>query len=216
MDQGPLVVPQIEAGVRFLRELEKSTSVVVAFWLKEGEDGQWNLYIASDRFGKGSLDLAYREVLRIATEMNDPCFEPFQLRLVGLREPMVQAALEYYKAHPPTIPLRIGGGNFGGIDVEEVYLVKGPTGESTMASGTEVLHQIIDQEAGFFQQHGKPPQKMKLPVLMAYDLAKCGRDELGDLSGRVFKDGITVFEKEGFHGMKVEIVRDRNAMLQLE
>ena len=50
---------------------------------------------------------------------------------------------------------------------------------------------------------------MKLPVLMAYDLAKCGRDQLGDLSGRVFKDGIRVFEKEGFHGMSVEIIRDR-------
>ena len=85
-----------------------------------------------------------------------------------------------------------------------------------MSSGREVLDQIIDQEADFFRQHGKPPRKMKLPVLMAYDLAKCGRDELGDLSGRVFKDGIDVFEKEGFHGMSVEIIRDRNATLQFE
>lgn len=51
---------------------------------------------------------------------------------------------------------------------------------------------------------------------MDYGLAKCGRNELGDLSGRVFKDGITVFEKEGFHGMSVEIVRDRAAVLEFE
>lgn len=216
MDQGSLVVQQIEAAARFLREFEKSTSVAVAFWLKDSEDGQWTFYVACDPVDKAHLDLAYREVLRIANELNDPYFEAFQVRLVGLREPMVQAALKFYKGHPPRIPLRIGGGNFGGVDVEEVYLIKGPTGERTMASGTEVLHQIIDQEANFFQQHGKPPQKMKLPVLMAYDLAKCGRDELGELSGRVFKDGITVFEKEGFHGMGVEIVRDRNATLQFE
>ena len=85
-----------------------------------------------------------------------------------------------------------------------------------MPDGREVLYQIIDQEANFFQLNGRPPRRMKLPVRMAYDLAKCGRDTVGDLSGRVFKDGITVFEQEGFHGMAVEIVRDRNAALELE
>jgi hypothetical protein len=216
MDQGSLVDLQIEAGMRFLREFEKTTPVAVAFWLKGSEDGQWNFYLASDRFDKGKLDVAYREILRITNEMNDRLFRPFQVSLVGLGEPTVQAALEFYKGRPPRIPVRIRGGNFGGIDVEEVYLVKGPTGEKTMATGREVLNQLIDQEAAFFQQNGKPPRKVKLPVLMAYDLAKCGRDELGDLSGRVFKDGITVFEKEGFHGMSVEIVRDRDATLQFE
>ena len=207
---------QIEAGNRFLREFEKATRVVVAFWLKEGEAGRWNLYVASDRFNEGKVGTAYGEVLRIAREMKDPYFEPFQVKLVGLTEPMVRAALEFYQTHPPKIPFHIRGRNFGGIEVEEAYLIKGPTGEYTMPSGREVLDQIIDQEATFFQQHGKPPRKMKLPVLMAYDLAKCGREELGDLSGRVFKDGITVFEKEGFHGMSVEIIRDRNATVQFE
>ncbi len=207
---------QIEAANRFLREFEKSTRVVVAFWLKEGEDGPWNLYVASDQFDKGKLGTAYGEVLRIAKEMKDPCFHPFQVKLVGLSEPTVHAALEFYRTHPPKIPFRLGKWEFGDIDVDEAYLVQGPTGEYTMPSGREVLDQIIDQEADFFQEHGKPPRKMKLPVLMAYDLAKCGRDELGDVSGRVFKDGITVFEKEGFHGMSVEIIRDRNATLQFE
>jgi hypothetical protein len=55
-----------------------------------------------------------------------------------------------------------------------------------------------------------------LPVLMAYDLAKCGRQELGDVAGRIFKEGIDVLEKEGFHGMSVEIVRKRDAVLEFE
>jgi len=207
---------QVEAGNTFLREFEKSIPVVVAFWLKEGEDGRWDLFVASDQFKDGKLGRAYGEVLRIAKELRDPYFEPFQVKLVDLSEPLVQAALEFYKTHPPKIPFRIHERNFGGTDVEEVYFVQGPTGEYTMPSGREVLHQIIDQEADFFQQHGKSPRKMKLPVLMAYDLAKCGRDELGDISGRIFKDGITVFENEGFHGMSVEIIRDRNAALAFE
>ena len=188
----------------------------MAFWLKEGADGRWNLYVASDRFDKGILGMAYGEVLRIAKELNDYYFEPFQVKLVGLAEPMVRAVLEFYLTHPPKIPFRIRNRNFGDIEVEEAYLIKGPTGEYTMPSGREALDQIIDQEANFFQQHGKPPRKMKLPILLAYDLAKCGRDQFGDLSGRVFKDGITVFEKEGLHGMAVEIIRDRNAALEFE
>jgi hypothetical protein len=216
MDQGSLVKERFEAGNRFLREFEKSTRVVVAFWLKEGEDGQWNLYVASDRFDKGKLGMAYGEVLQIAKELKDTYFEPFQVKLVGLTEPMVRAVLEIYTTHPPRIPFHIQEWNFGGVEVDEAYLIKGPTGEYTMPSGREILDQIIDQEATFFEKHGKPPRKIKLPVLMAYDLAKCGRDQLGDLSGRVFKDGITVFEKEGFHGMAVEIIRDRNAKLEFE
>ncbi len=216
MDQGSLVMEKIEAGNRFLRGFENLTRVVVAFWLKEGEDGRWNLYVASDRFDKGKLGMAFGDILRIAREMNDPYFKPFEVKLVGLTEPTVRGALEFYLTHPPKIPFHIRERNLGGIEVEEAYLIKGPTGAYTMPSGREALDQIIDQEAAFFQQHGKPPRKIKLPVLMAYDLAKCGKNELGDLSGRVFKDGITVFEKEGFHGMAVEIIRDRNAALEFE
>ncbi|QDV12799.1 hypothetical protein CA51_26850 [Rosistilla oblonga] len=85
-----------------------------------------------------------------------------------------------------------------------------------MPTGTETLHLIIDAEAEYFGQHGTPPTVLKLPVLMAYDLAKCGYNDLGELSGRIFRDGITVLESEGFHGMRVEIVRESGAMLQLE
>jgi hypothetical protein len=189
---------------------------VAAYWLKEGEDGEWNLYIASDRFNEGKLGMAYGEVLRIAKDLKEPYFKPFHVKLVGLTEQTVRAAFEFYKTHPPMIPFLIQERNFGGIEFEEAYFIKGPTGEYAMPSGREVLDQIIDCEASFFNEHGKPPRKMKLPVLMAYDLAKCGRDQLGDLSGKVFKDGITVFEKEGFHGMVVEIVRDRAAKLEFE
>lgn len=216
MDQGPLVREQIDAAKRFLREFERSTPVVAAFWFKEDEDGRWNLYIASDRFNEGKTGMAYGEVIRIAHEMNDPSFKPFQVTLVGLNEPKAQAALEFYLKHPPKIPFRIRGRKFEGVEVEDAYLIHGPTGAYTMPSGREILNQIIDQEAAFYQQHGKPPRKIKLPVLMAYDLAKCGRNEIGDLSGRVFIDGIAAFEKEGFHGMSVEIVRDLNATLQFE
>src|SRR5205814_1226679 len=114
----------------------------VAFWLKENEHGQWHLYVASDRFDKANPKEAYGDVLRIAKGLKDSNFDPFEVKLVGLSEPPVRAALEFYHGHPPKIPFHFRGKNFGGIDVEEVYLLKGPTGEYTMPSGREVLHQI--------------------------------------------------------------------------
>jgi hypothetical protein len=76
-------------------------------------------------------------------------------------------------------------------------------------SGVEVLHGIIDGEAAFFSSHGKAPRVLKLPVIQAYELAKLGREHLGDLAGHIIKDGVRVLEKEGLLGMKVRLVTDQ-------
>ncbi len=216
MDKGPLVADKFDASRRLLDEFAKYVPVVVAFWLKEAECDPWRLCIASDHINERNLDVAYGEVLRILGKAKDPNLDAFQIRLLLMSDPLVRGVLKLYEYYSATIPLYVNGRNVQGFDIEEIYLVRGPTGEYVMPTGRETLHQIIDQEAAFFQQNGLPPRKIKLPVLMAYELAKCGREDLGELSGRIFKDGINVLEKEGFHGMNVEIVRDRNAVLQFE
>jgi hypothetical protein len=52
-------------------------------------------------------------------------------------------------------------------------------------NGLAVLYSIIDGEAGYVSEHGEPPRVLKLPVLLAYNLAKLGREHLGDLSGKI-------------------------------
>jgi hypothetical protein len=216
MAAGTLVNEQVSAATRFLREFEKSTQVVAAYWLKDSEEDRWDLYVVSDRFNDGVRRTAYGDVCRVTNSLNDPVLDPSRVKLVGLSEPTAKAVLDFYKTRPPRIPFYVHGRSIGNVEIAEAYFIKGPTGDYTMPSGREALDQIIDGEAAFFKVHGTPPRKMKLPVLLAYDLAKCGRDQLGDLSGRVFKDGITVFEREGFHGMTVEIIRDRDANLEFE
>jgi len=77
-----------------------------------------------------------------------------------------------------------------------------------MRDGLKVLHAIIDAEARYASERGEPPKLLKLPVLLAYDLAKLGREHMGELSGKILKDGVRVLEQEGLLGMKVKIVRD--------
>jgi hypothetical protein len=74
-------------------------------------------------------------------------------------------------------------------------------------SGLAVLHRIIDAQARWDSEHGSPPRLLKLPVPWAYDLAKLGRDHLGDLSERMAKGGVRALEQEGLLGMRVELVR---------
>jgi hypothetical protein len=216
MGEAALVAEAVAAGQEFVRRFGAVIPVAAAYWQTRPEADGWKFVIASDRFVSGRVGTAYADVIRIANELNSPYLDPYQVELVGLHDRTARAVLEFYRTHPARIPHRVRGWDVGLDDVNELHLVQGPTGDYAMPSGREALNQIIDREAEFFQQHGTAPRKMRLPVLLAYDLAKCGREELGDISGRVFKDGITVFEREGFHGMNVEIVRDRNAALEFE
>jgi hypothetical protein len=87
-------------------------------------------------------------------------------------------------------------------------VVQGPEGRHKK-NGIEVLHGIIDEEAAYFSQHGKAPKLLKLPIAQAFELAKLGREHLGDLAGHIIKEGVRVLEKNGLLGMKVKLTTDQ-------
>jgi hypothetical protein len=126
MDQGPLVSDQIEAGARFLGEFQKYVPVTVAFWLKESDEGEWYLYVASDQITDDNFDVAYGEVGRIAGQLRDPLFDPFQVKVLGADDPLAKAALDIKGRHPGPVATRFHGRVFGGLPVEEVYIYPSP------------------------------------------------------------------------------------------
>ncbi|MGA2702755.1 MAG: hypothetical protein ABSH35_16890 [Isosphaeraceae bacterium] len=126
MDQGPLVIEQIDAGARFLAEFEKKIPVMAAFWLKASEEGSWYLYVASDEFNYNNLDVGYREVLRLAGELRDPNFDPFQVKLIKPGHPLAKAALDVLQRFPGRMATRLHRRNFGGVSVDEVYIYPTP------------------------------------------------------------------------------------------
>jgi hypothetical protein len=85
-----------------------------------------------------------------------------------------------------------------------------------MATGREALDNLIQSAADWANTNDKDPKVILLPMLMAYDLAKCRRDDLGDLSRKVMKKGIGVFEKDGLLGLKVRIIRKNDAVLDFQ
>jgi len=131
MDQGPLVIDQIDAGARFLAEFQKYVPIKTAFWLKDSDEGAWSLYVASDQITDDNFDVAYGEVLRIAGQLRDPLFDPFQVKLIGADDPLAKAALDSKRRYPGPVATRFHGKVFGGLPVEEMYVYPSPLPVST-------------------------------------------------------------------------------------
>ena len=83
-------------------------------------------------------------------------------------------------------------------------------------SGQEARIKLIDAMARFDLQNGRAPVKVKLPVLMAYDLLKCAQSETSWCLDDYIKLGIKAFEKLPLFGMKVTVSYDRMAELEFE
>jgi hypothetical protein len=122
MDPGPLVVEEIEAGARFVHEFDRYEPVKAAFWLKASDDDHRYLYIASEKIDDTNFDVAYSEVLRLATRLGPPTIDPFRVKLINSADPLAMAAAEVHSRFPGRSATRFGGSAFGGVSVDDVYI----------------------------------------------------------------------------------------------
>jgi hypothetical protein len=126
MDQGPLVIEEIDAGAELVREFDKYDPVKVAFWLRASDEEHRYLYIASDRINDTNFDVAYGEVLRLANQIQSPYLDPFRVKLISADDPLAKAAAEIKRRFPGRMATRFGGKSFGGISVDDVYIYPSP------------------------------------------------------------------------------------------
>jgi hypothetical protein len=122
MDQSPLVNEQIAAGYQFLRDFERYAPIKAAFWLKEEDERQCHLYVASDQINDKNFDLAYGEVGALTQKMEDPHLEVLDVRLVWGDDRLVQAAAELRQRYPKAKAIHYRNKMFAGRDVDELYL----------------------------------------------------------------------------------------------
>jgi hypothetical protein len=122
MDQGPLVSERIDAGAKLAREFDKRTPLKAAFWLKESEDGQWVLYLASDQINDSNFDVAYGEVLRLLGPGPHLWLDPFQVKVTGADDPVTKAVLAIQEKFAGKLATRLRNRMLGGVSVDEVYI----------------------------------------------------------------------------------------------
>jgi hypothetical protein len=126
MDQGALVMQQIDAGARLVNEFDKYAPVRAAFWLKARDEGEWYLYLASDQIDDSNFDLAYGEVLRLTGSNPTPWLDPFQVKVISADDRLARAVLAILARYPGKTPTRYHGRELGGISVNEVYIYPTP------------------------------------------------------------------------------------------
>ena len=126
MDQSPLVKEMVDAGAKFIGEFAKYVPIQAAFWLKASEEEQWYLHLASDQIDDTNFDLAYGEVMRMASRIPDPWLSPFEIKVVSSKNPLAAAVVGFQNKFPGRIPTRYRGRPLGNISVEEVYMYPQP------------------------------------------------------------------------------------------
>ena len=126
MDSNPLVNEFIEAALRLLAEYAKVVPIKVAFWLKDPDRTNWDLYVASERYGDGPRQADYLELVMVKRalrqEFHDPHLDQTRIHLVQVDDPAVQAALEVRRQYPEPNPIRLHGRIFGKMYVDGVYI----------------------------------------------------------------------------------------------
>ncbi len=123
MDQIVLVNEQLEGGRRLLADLVKDGLVITAAcWTQTSDDGQWYLYIVAplvDRAGSGK---AYRRLNPLLWERpNTYGVDPFEIKFIGLKEPLAQGILEHQRQHPGRPGGLFRGARLGTVGVEGAY-----------------------------------------------------------------------------------------------
>lgn len=126
MDQGPLVIEEIDAGASLAREFDQYEPIKAAFWLKASDEEQRYLYLASDGIDDTNFDVAYAEVLRLANKLRSPHLDPFRVKLIGGDDPLALAAIDTQKRFPGPTATRFGGKSFGDMSVDDVYIYPSP------------------------------------------------------------------------------------------
>ena len=120
-----LLVEQADAGRSFLAEFHQHFPVSQSFWIKP-EDGDWRMYIVSDKGADENLRAAYKKVIDLLPFGGDLTSE--QVKLIGSNHPLAQAAARVQQLLDPRLPHNYTAGFFGGMFVSGVYVYEIPTG----------------------------------------------------------------------------------------
>ncbi len=126
MDQSPLVNERINAGAKFLTELDKLAPIKVAFWLKKAEARQWYLYVAVEHVIRHNRSGSYGTLIEAGRQIRDPNFDVFEVKLVGVDEPLTREVLGIIGPSADAVPVRLYDRIIADVSAAEIYIYPMP------------------------------------------------------------------------------------------
>jgi hypothetical protein len=100
--------------------------VSIAFWLKQSEDSQPYLYIASHDLDSANIPDGYGELIRLAKDMQNPSLSPFQVKLIPASNPLAIDALAIQQRYPARIATMYRGASLRGLSIDWAYIYPAP------------------------------------------------------------------------------------------
>ena len=122
MAQDSLVADRRGAGERFLQSMAKHIPIDIAFWIKDGNDGRWTLYVVSDKVRHKNLETGIAAVFAASDEDELGEIDIHDVRFAMPRDPEVRAAMKIREEKAPKYSQIFRNQRIGGIFAEEFYI----------------------------------------------------------------------------------------------
>ena len=122
MAQDSLVADRRGAGERFLRSMAKHIPIEIAFWIKDGNDGRWTLYVVSGEVRHGKPDKWFSALFAAANEDELQEIEAHEVRYAMPRDRVVRAAMKAREEYAPNSSRIFRNKHIGGVFAEEFYI----------------------------------------------------------------------------------------------
>ena len=135
MDPYAKVNTSLDGGAYLIDVLrEHGFEIEVAFWAKLTEDRNWLLYVACPGVDECGTRDAIRTIHEAVRGMPALGIDPFEIRAIGVRDPMAVAAAEVVKPKVPTGrfadanpkwftgPIRYTDLYLGGMSIDGAYI----------------------------------------------------------------------------------------------
>jgi hypothetical protein len=135
MDQDTVVTEQIVGGKRLIEAMRaEGFAVPIAFWAKPTDEDKPFLYLASPMADEKGHAATYRIIHNMIRQMPDLWIDPFEVRMIGMKDAMTRAALDATKPKIPDSPFAVQnakpypgmtkfyGPTFGGVSVDAVSI----------------------------------------------------------------------------------------------
>jgi len=108
MDQATLVNEQIDDGRQLYDALAADGfDIRLAFWGRSIEDGKWYLPLASPAVDENGPTVVFRRVNNTLRKTSIFWIDPFEIKVVGMRDSLTEAALAVWEPMVPDSPFAV-------------------------------------------------------------------------------------------------------------
>ena len=123
MDQSTLVGDQIDAGRWFVeRFAADGNPIQAAFWAKTADEGNWFLYVATDRVDRDGPAATYRAVHDSLQKLRKPRINSSDIKVISPNRPIAREILAAMPSDPGWLTSRYNGHSLCIDDFEQTYI----------------------------------------------------------------------------------------------